>query len=198
MAALESDRSDENPFASPRTLEVMPAYGIETDPDMQELATVVGSKAKYYLPRWKQNPSSNQRGFGFNFGAFFFCGMWMAYRKMYRMALIFYGIILLITVAELILFVGIMGQAESPQGMDLIIGLGAGIICGSLGNSWYLKHARRIIAEVSEHLPAGDARLEVLRQRGGTNIGAALGVIVAYFGCMFFLGLAVALLMGDL
>ncbi len=97
---------------------------------------------------------------------------------MYKLAAIWWGILLLESFVEDVIFIGILGRPQTPQGWNLLTGLAFGFICGGFGNGWYLTHARREIARVrSQRLP-GEQHLRALSRRGGTNIAAPLGFLV--------------------
>jgi len=124
-------------------------------------------------------------GTGFNWGAFFFSGLWLPYRKMYTAAFILWGIILVESILEELLFVGILVKQETPPGFDRIVGLVVGVVCGAYGNRWYLSHARRIISDIrSQGLPQ-DAVLRTIAERGGTNLPAAFGILLLYIAAIF-------------
>lgn len=178
----------QNPFAAPQFQDVSGSVGTAWDPERNELATFVGSKAGYYLTRWKNGLTG---GFGFNWAAFFFAGFWLSYRKMYRLTVILFGSLLLLSVVEAVVFELLLGYPETPGGIDLFVGIGVGILCGSQGNAWYLRHAKQIIADVRERTPEGPARMQVLKQRGGTSILAALGILFIYFVAEFVIALVV-------
>src|ERR1700733_2644909 len=100
-----------------------------SQPTQQEIEAFVGRKSGYYLERWHDALEREGRAEGMNWAAFFLGGFWMAYRKMYRAAVIFWGLILLEGILEEVVFVAILGKEESPAGLDRIIGIAAAIIC---------------------------------------------------------------------
>jgi hypothetical protein len=91
---------------------------------------------------------------------------------------ILFGILLAVTVLEELLFVGILKMQGSPSGMNLLVGLIVGIVTAMCGNGWYLSHAQRVIAEVRPEGLEEDAHLKTLARRGGTSLGAAVGLIL--------------------
>lgn len=140
-----------------------------------EIRSVVGPKADYYLKKWRELDWGWRRGI--NWAAFFLSGFWLPYRKMYKAALIFYGIILLESILEWRVF-----GDETPRGLEGLVGLAAAIVCGAYGNRWYLAHATKVIMQVRAQELSGNAFMDAISKRGGTSIGAALGffaVIVA-------------------
>ncbi len=137
----------ENPYRPPAA--VRSAYGATADVQSQvdELRVFVGGKANYYLQKWAPRLQDPQAEVGMNWAAFFLTAMWMCYRKMYRVAFIFYGVTTLVVVAQYVVFVTVMGLPAIPAGVGLIGNVAAAVICGLYGNAWYLAHAERLIAE---------------------------------------------------
>ena len=177
MSALETNPPEDNPFAAPRSLEQAEVTVAGDDPQQTELIAFVGRNAKYFLPRWERA----QGNYGFNWAAFFLGPLWMAYRKMYRVTAIYLGIVVLLTVAELIVF-DLLLKEEMPRVVDRVITIGLAIGCGYLANSLYLKHARRAIDRAHREEPEPVARLALLRRRGGTSWLAVFVLILIFIG----------------
>ncbi|MCE9553603.1 MAG: DUF2628 domain-containing protein [Planctomycetes bacterium] len=177
MSALETNRPEDNPFAAPRSLEQAEVTVEGNDPQQTELIAFVGRNAKYFLPRWERT----QGNYGFNWAAFFLGPLWTAYRKMYRVTAIYLGIVVLLTVAELVVFDVILKE-EMPRAVDRVITIGLAIGCGYLANSLYLKHARRAIDRAHRVEPEPVARLALLRRRGGTSWLAVFLLLVLMIG----------------
>jgi len=189
--------NEPNPYEPPQG-EPLPRIGESAliDLNHQEVEAFVGRKAGYYLKKWPLARGLTGRSTGFNWAAFFLSGLWLPYRKLYVVATIFYVSMLIESILEWVVFVGILGKDDSPASLSRVVGLVAAIICGALGNQWYLSHTRRAVAEVrSQGLPE-DAYLQALSRRGGTSIAAALGFftlfIVALFASLFLLDLLFA------
>jgi hypothetical protein len=158
-----------------------------------ELRAFVGPRADRYLEQWQPllAAGSGARGAGFNWSAFFFSGFWLLYRKMYKVAAIFFGVILLESLCEELVLVGVLGWTEAANALGRAGGLIVGIVCGKLGNRWYFNHTRAKIAEVREQGVEDYRYLPTLAERGGASVAAALGFFVA------FLLLAAALLFAS-
>lgn len=146
----------------------------------QEVRAFVGSNAKYYLKAWRRALSGEGGASGFNLAAFFLVGLWLGYRKMYAAAFILYGIFLIVTVLDLCLFAGMPKMEYSPSGLGRYTGLVAAIVTGVCGNGWYLSHTRRVVAEVRSRGLSEEDHLRTLAARGGTSVGAALGLFLLY------------------
>jgi hypothetical protein len=174
-----------NPFAPPALplvdSEPVPAQSLEE----QQLRAFVGSRADYYLQKWAPLQTARGHRTGFNWAAFFLSGLWLPYRKMYKVATVFFAIILVESVAEEVLFVGILGKAETPAGLSNAVGLLVSIICGAYGNRWYLLHATKVISDIRAQGLDQEAMLEALSRRGGTSLGASLGLFFLFMVVMF-------------
>ena len=166
----------------------------------EEVKAFVGRKADYYCRKWSlalkgQGVGHDQVAVAglmlsqprtdFNWAAFLLSGLWLPYRKMYVLTLVFFGVILAESVLEEVFFVGALGMPEPPAAVGRLVGLAAAIVCGCFGNRWYLSHARKVITEVrSQGLPE-EEYLRILSKRGGTSLSAALGFFVLFIGAVF-------------
>ncbi len=171
----------ENPYASPTSFSLPRSVEESDDRELQELGTVVGAKADYYLERWRpmrQNPYANP---GMNWAAFLFSGLWFPYRKMYRATLILYGVLLIEAVMENVIFIGLLGHTEAPRHLNTFAILIVALTCGGFANRWYLVHCQRIVTEVRAEAGAGgDDILPQLAARGGTNLIASIACYAAF------------------
>ena len=169
-----------NPYAAPEIPPIVSVVASPEDWEARQLEAFVGAKAYYYLAKWAPVRRGWGGSAGFNWAAFLLSGLWLPYRKMYKVTFIFFGIIILESILEDVLFLGILGQAETPLALDNAIGLLAAAICGAFGNRWYLSHARRVVSQVSATGLQGDALLYTLAQRGGTSLLASVGMFVLF------------------
>ena len=160
---------------------------MQLDEDQNELRAFVGPNADYYLPGWWA------KKWKWNWAAFFFGGWWIAYRKMYKAFVIFFGIILTETSIELVFFPNL---AELIGRATYVV---YAIVCGAFGNTWYYRKAKAVIADAHSHGgqqwdPAGvpDVYGE-LRKRGGTSVliaivAVALAFVIAFATLMVLAG----------
>jgi hypothetical protein len=155
------------------------------NPTEQELRSFVGPKADYYLEKWQLAFDGNERGIGFNWAACLLSGLWLPYRKMYAITGIFFGLILVESVVEEVVFVGILGWPETPVALDRAVGIGAAVVCGVFGNRWYLSHARKVIVKTRSEGQREDAYLQKLARRGGTSIAASIGFFMLFLVTIF-------------
>jgi hypothetical protein len=161
-------------------------------PTEHEVRAYVGSNADYYLKAWQPGLTGDGGASGFNIAAFFLSSLWLGYRKMYMAVLILFGIILAEIVLEELLFVGILKMREAPPGVSLLVGLIVAIVVGIGANRWYLAQARRVIGEVRSQGLQEEAHLKTLSSRGGTSLGASLGLFALFAVAAGVLGVVLA------
>src|SRR5262245_25293633 len=99
----------ENPYASPQTAPERTGLSTSGDALEQELRAFVGPRADVYLRKWAPLLYGSGQA-GFNWPAFLLAGIWLPYRKMYAVSLIFYGAIVAESVLEEVVFAGILRQ----------------------------------------------------------------------------------------
>lgn len=148
-----------------------------------EVRAFVGPRSDRYLEQWRPlltAAGSGARDAGFNWSAFFLSGLWLPYRKMYKVAAIFYGIILLESLFEELVFVEVLGWPAAPNAVGTAVGLIVAIVCGRLGNRWYLDHTRAKVAELRDQGVEDYRYLQTLAERGGASVATALGFFVGF------------------
>jgi hypothetical protein len=162
---------------------------MDTVPEIQEqeLRSFVGSGAGYYLRKWRPLLAGESTSAGFNFAAFFFAGLWLPYRKMWRATLLLYGVVLAEFVAEDLLWY-VLFRREAPLSFSPVASLIVGLYCGANANRWYLRHTLQAIMEVQLQETSDEARLQVLAARGGTALFPALGLAVCFVGMVVAVG----------
>ena len=182
MVRDETTPHPENPYAAPQSGVPIDSVHSE-DPAIAQLRAFVGPRADVYLAKWHHLLMGGSGSAGFNWPAFLWSGLWIPYRKMYRVAAILYGTMIATTIGEDVLFV-LIGRGQIPPFLDSAIGLIAALVCGFGANRWYLAHARRVIAEVhSLGLQDSECLAEISR-RGGTSIVAGFGLFVCFIAAV--------------
>lgn len=142
------------------------------------LQIFVGRNHGYFERKWKE-AAQRKHQLSWNRAAFFVGFGWMGYRKMYLYSWIFIGVVVAELIAELAIGV--------PSSITSSINLGIAIGFGLKGNAWYQQHVNRRVEQIlASHAPE-QARTELARQ-GGTNIGAAVGFVVALFVLLGMIG----------
>ncbi|MGI9465959.1 MAG: DUF2628 domain-containing protein [Rubripirellula sp.] len=195
MSDNAHDQPYENPYTAPASTPGLTQSLPTESTEEQHLRAFVGSKAEYYLQKWSPSVEHSGHRTGFNWAAFLLSGLWLPYRKMYRVATIFYAIIIAESIAEEALFVGILGQAETPAVLGRVVGLVAAAVCGTYGNRWYLSHARKVISDVHAQGLEEHAAVEMLSKRGGTSLGSSLGFSLLFMVIVFAVLIVLELLL---
>ncbi|HBE18244.1 MAG TPA: hypothetical protein DEG17_24325 [Cyanobacteria bacterium UBA11149] len=164
-------------------------------PTEQEIRAFVGNNSGYYLSRWSAFLSGEGNESGFNVAAFLISGLWLPYRKMYKITLIFYGIIVAESILEYILFVGILNYEEPPVVLSNILGIALAMICGVYGNRWYYSHTCNKIDRLRRLNLSEESLKQALRRCGGTSWFAAVGyLMMSLIVLMVTLGTIIVLL----
>ena len=155
-----------NPYVAPGSAVVEPVAAVGDK--LQAYADVVGNNFDKYRKKWRLDERQPSAKDTWHWPAFFFGAMWMFYRKMYAIGVMWAGGSLLLS--AMLMLLGVPDLVASG------ISIGIAAAAGGLGNTFYLKHTQKLIQQVSS-ANAGRAhsmRAE-LRLRGGTS-GAAVVV----------------------
>lgn len=161
----------------------------------QEVRAFVRKEADYYLKKWQTILEGRRQRVGFNWAAFFLTGLWLAYRKMFKVALIFYGIILILPILKSFYkfyTFAFLGKPETPVALDILeslVDLVAAIFCGTFGNIWYLSHTRKAINKVRRQELKEEAYFQSLSKSGGTSWGKSLAIFILFILVLTVLGL---------
>ncbi len=144
-----------------------------------EAEAFVGKNNSYYLETWESHPNSTFKGW--NWAAMFFGIEWMAYRKMYLEALLYYFILLLISIYLSLMFtalkIGFDGKIVSDTFRVLV---------GLFGNALYRKKALRTLYKTKEMSDLD--RIKFLRTRGDVSvIGVVFCIIVEFIYAFLFI-----------
>jgi Protein of unknown function (DUF2628) len=152
------------------------------EPTENEIRAFVGKNSDYYLSRWSALLTGGESKIRFNIAAFWLTGLWLPYRKMYKITITLYSVIIAETILEYILFDGILKYDEPPKILGYIVGITIGFVCGIYGNRWYYSHTCKNISEVRRLSTSEASRTQALIKRGGTSWSAAIG-----FNLMFMI-----------
>ncbi|MEG9860467.1 DUF2628 domain-containing protein [Stenotrophomonas sepilia] len=138
-------------------------------------AALVGPNFGIYRERWQLDQPPPRTRPTWHWPGFLFGVLWMMYRKMHRVAVLWMSAMFVLNVVENLLRV--------PPVFSLAITLGLNAFVATKANDWYLAHCRRQLV-LAQGSAAGDqARLGIeLEQRGGTSIGGVfigLGMALA-------------------
>ena len=142
---------------------------------MEEVATedeirdFVGDRAEFYLEHWAGLLESGRGRAGFNWAAFLLSFVWICYRKMYGIAAIVFGVIIVERVLEPFYFIGYLGMPEAPGFLNPLVVFVVGWVCGVFGNQWYFRHATKRILNVRRQESELEVRRTKLAKLGGTS-----------------------------
>jgi len=145
----------------------------------QLLRAYVRENHDYYLAKWYAMDATGSKN-SFNIAAFFLTAFWLLYRKMYGYGFGLIGAFFVLNLLSLAI-----SPALSP--FITLLALSAAGYVGFMGNSLYRNQAEAAVARAMAMSPDPSARMHMLAQEGGTNIGAALGVLAAYLVLTFLL-----------
>ena len=176
--ASTADPSD--PYRAPAASPVA-ATAPQLEGDIALYAAVVGGNFPIYRQRWRLDQGiadGNSNGNGtWHWPAFLIGVIWMVYRRMYRLAAIWAGVLVFFSIAEALLGV--------PEGVSTVITLVINITAAVYANRWYLAHCQREIARARALVGDDGARLRSeLARRGDTNALAAAVVAIAVVAVM--------------
>lgn len=132
----------------------------------ENLQAFVADNYHFFKRKWEIAAASTHH-LSWNWVAFFFGVIWLVYRKMYRYAVILFSVYIVLTIIEEYL--------EFPEGLSNVLDFSLALAVGFYGNHYYRLHAEQKIREIGTAISPDRLQAELAR-RGGTNIGAALGV----------------------
>jgi Protein of unknown function (DUF2628) len=153
-----------------------------------ELRAVFGRRADYYLAQW--HGTAQRRS---NWAAFFFSALWLAFRRMYLLAVLLFGVVFAVSILEQPVF-SWLGHADVPRVVDRAVDLVLAITCGASGNRWYFAHVRRLVARTRALALPEEAHLHALVRRGGTRVSHAVAFLLGLLGLVLALALVESML----
>ena len=156
-----------------------------SDVSEDELAAFIGPRAPYYLRAWR-SLSAHQTNFGgVNRAAFFCSAAWLLYRRLYRLAAIFLGVVLLESIVSAALFRH--RGVPTPVSYDLLTTAIYATVAGLFANRWYYHHARGRITALKNR---GIRSPAALAEQGGTSwLAPIVGILAALLLLRLGLGL---------
>jgi hypothetical protein len=155
-----------------------------------EIRAFVGPRADFYVTQWT-SPTM-----GMNWPAFLFSGLWLLYRKMYALAAVLFALVLVESVIEDVVFIGILHHEGPPEFLTPVVALANAIVCGSYGSLWYSKHTNAKIRDLRTRGMTDQAYFDALARRGGTRIAATLGLFLVFFALLVAASVATELALG--
>ncbi|MCW2068755.1 UNVERIFIED_ORG: hypothetical protein M2420_004138 [Stenotrophomonas maltophilia] len=167
--------SSHDPYRAPTaaaTPDVIP-LGAGLTGQLGLYAAIVGGNFPIYRKRWRLDQGTANAAGTWHWPGFLFGVIWMMYRKMYRMAAIWVGVLVASSAIEAFI--------ELPDALSLVINLGLSVTVGIFANSWYLQHCQREIARAQSLSTDNEAAVRsTLAARGDTSvIGAVIAIAVS-------------------
>jgi hypothetical protein len=132
----------------------------EFESEDSPLARFVGINSEFYLRKWRSHQEATVNG-GWNWAAFLFGGIWLGYRKMYKIMAIYF----LIWIAVILFSLFIKSSIS-----EMLLGLVLAFCFGLKGNSWYYAFSKMKISEY--RISKNGLKLE---EYGGTSGFGLLG-----------------------
>jgi len=145
----------------------------------EKIKTFIQKNADYYVNSWKKMKASNKK-ISWNWPSAIFGFLWMSYRKMFRMALVWF---VMLGVLETLTLIGasMIGGKEFALGMGALFGISYALIMpilfGLFGNYVYAS----FVYEKFKELETIDPELSEssLLLEGGTSWGKVVLFIIA-------------------
>lgn len=139
-----------------------------------EVRAFIGKEADYYFKKWQPILEGQGQWAGFNWAAFFLTGVWLAYRKMYKVIFIYYAIRI---IGGIFLWAILRKHIESNI-LEILVDIAACIVCGTFGNMWYLSYTQKAIDGIRSQGLQEEAYLQSLSKLGGTNLSLSIGFCI--------------------
>lgn len=137
-----------------------------------------------YLEKFKRMHNNDSR-ISWNWCAFLFCVIWLAYRKLYKAFILIVLLTFLLTVGVGVAFIPLYMRGFNPYehtgivfGVSFAVGLIPMLISGMFGNLWYRRKLDKLVA-------AGDnaetrEEKEMIYKKGGVNIPFMIILLVIF------------------
>lgn len=163
----------ESSSASAPTPSVVPGP-VQQPTALSESATAnfIGPKYRYYEAKWA-TPQFRENAQSWNWAAFFGCGLWLAYRKMYAYA---WGMVGLQIITNLCI-----AMIHVDHVLFIAWRVAIALVIGTMGNFIYRFHIDKQAAEIVATKTADNAQAELVR-RGGTSVVAVFVFLVLSVG----------------
>lgn len=149
---------------------LIPENYLNTNYSKELIGEFLGDNADYYFRKWEKAGNPEKKT-SFNLAAFLIGGLWLGYRKMYRVLLVMLAIFLVLDIVQFMVNVD----------FNSAISAGAWVVLGISGNTFYFMEMKRKLANLSEHNFSISS--EDVRKIGGTSwlgVGVAVLMLALY------------------
>ena len=148
----------------------------------EEIRLYIGKNAEYYMQKFNVLSSSGSN-ISWNWAAFFLNIPWCIYRKMYREGTVLAIISILCGMIPLI---------------NILSGIAICVVCGALGNSFYLKHIRTLEAEAETIGLSDELHSYYVLTHGGVSVERSIIFIMFTMAINLLLSIYTTSMIGSL
>ena len=145
------------------------------------MAAFIGRNSAYYLTRWGQLDGTLRKiSFSLkaiNWSAFFLNIFWVAYRKMYAIAII-YALVMCAVMGVIEAFFTLPASVNNGTSIALML------VCGVYGNHLYKRHVEKQIATIKANLKT-ELQDAAIRKKGGVSYIAPIPFIILHLLTLF-------------
>ncbi|MEC4003619.1 DUF2628 domain-containing protein [Flavobacterium sp. SUN052] len=139
---------------------------------------------EYYIDKVEKFEKGKR--ISFNLPAFLFGIFWILYRKMYKQSLLIFGIILIFTTAQQILFLKLNYSIELNKLIQFSINITLCFFVGFFGNWIYIKHAKKKINEALTKFDSDEIlKKKYIAKTSGTSILTVISVLFCFILIMY-------------
>lgn len=163
---------------------------------VSDLAAMVGSNTRYYIPRFFR--LAEKRSGGWNWAAFLLGHWWLIYRKQYKLGITLFAIQAVLDLLAVYMTKGIAQSATVAEMMEVLMQhpmlgpwimvyyafLFSHILLGLRGNRLYWNNCKNKIRHLRRKTP--DLSSVELASAGGT----AMGIVAVFYMISYFISLA--------
>lgn len=172
-------------FTSSGPYSNVPPDGVIAGQPVVELASFVGPRMGYYLPRFRFIETTGK--ISWNWASVLFPAGWLLYRKMYAWFWLVFALSLLLAAPDGLLLWNALAPWAGGETLSLPVwvtylsrvcfslSLLLRLTMGNLGTKWYFRHCLRVMDRQNRRSPDAVKRSRSPRLRGGVN-AAAVGV----------------------
>lgn len=205
-------------FAPPYTpYGEVPSDGVVDGEAAMDMATFLGPRAGYYLPRF-QYMEQSRNPLSWNWAAALFPVEWLLYRKMRRLSALMLAIFLVLSLPSLAMIVlcaqtvvsdpdalrSFLSRGEiSAESIPVwllvfsqiasFLSLSLRGVMGIQANDWYRQHTKRLMGKIREECPEPLVQRYALAKKGGVSVVSVVLYLIILTAVFAFAGAAAIL-----
>jgi len=146
------------------------------DINIEYFENYFGNSNDYYMP--KLIAFERGKKYSFNLRAFLFGMFWFLYRRLYIHSLIILLVILIESVIERIIITWLGNTKDIELSLRITWLIMFGIVCGYLGNYFYLKQSKKKVEQIIEKTSEESQKMRKLKKSGSGNWIIVLLILV--------------------